>query len=66
MMSANQLREWLNGIEDNADVAVDDGGLCIVELDEHGEQTGNYIELGGIPLPKDSEEEDDEETATHV
>jgi hypothetical protein len=30
-------------------VAIDDGGLAIVETEEDGRVTENYIEVGGVP-----------------
>lgn len=51
-MPAREVVKWLQAvIKDNpkAVVAVDDGGLTLVELDDKGEETGTYLELGGVP-----------------
>jgi hypothetical protein len=40
-------------------VAIDEGGLALVELTEAAEETENSIEVGGVP----EDDDDDEETA---
>lgn len=57
MMKAKELREFLDSLPDDANVAVDDGGLQIVEIDDEGVETGSYIEVGGIPLEDEDEDE---------
>lgn len=64
-MSVLQVKEWLKRIPDDADIAVDDGGLVLVTRmsGEGGEWGRDVLELGGIPLPKDElsdELEDDD------
>lgn len=54
MIAKTELRRWLEALPDDAGVAIDDGGLCLVEIDASGRQTDAYMEIGGIP---------DEETA---
>ena len=44
VMSVKDVREWLSTLPDDANVAIDHGGLALVEVD--GEA---YIEVGGIP-----------------
>lgn len=61
MISAKQLREWLDTLEPSALVAIDDGGLTIVqvtpETDPHDKTpAGPFLEIGGIPLPDDAAE----------
>lgn len=57
MISAKMLREFANSLPEDANVAVDDGGLQIVEIDSEGQETGSYIEVGGIPLEDEDEDE---------
>jgi len=47
--SVEDLKVWLRTLSPEAAVAVDDGGLTLVELDSSGQPTGAYYELGGIP-----------------
>ncbi len=54
MIDRKELIRWLNTL--TGDVAVDDGGLTLVELDEFNKPTGAYHEVGGIPLDEDEEE----------
>jgi hypothetical protein len=53
--AVKDLIEWLKTLPEDAGVAVDDGGLTLVELDDDGEETGNYHEVGGIPLDEDED-----------
>jgi len=53
-MSVRELKRWINTLDEDNAVAVDDGGLTLVELDENGE-TGAYHEVGGIPLEDEDE-----------
>ena len=53
-MTVKEITEWLNGISDKNHVAVDEGGLCLVEVesldDEHTHPYFyNYLDIGGIP-----------------
>ena len=48
--TVKELVEFFKTLSEDAVVAVDDGGLILVELDEDNKQTGNYYEIGGIPL----------------
>lgn len=48
--TAKELLDFLNTLAEDAVVAVDDGGLILVELDKDNIQTGNYYEVGGIPI----------------
>jgi len=57
MMKAKELREFLDSLPDDTNVAVDDGGLQIVEIDNEGAETGSYIEVGGIRLEDEDEDE---------
>jgi hypothetical protein len=45
MMRAKEVQGWLATLGDNADVAVDDGGLMLVFVDN----PDVYLEVGGVP-----------------
>ena len=47
------LRAWLNGLDGDASVGIDDGGLALQVLGDEE----NYYEVGGIPLPAPDDEE---------
>jgi hypothetical protein len=49
MTSVEEVKEWLELLDDTNGVAIDDGGLRIVELDQNEKETGKFIEIGGIP-----------------
>lgn len=51
MMTVEELQRWAMTLEKANCVAIDDGGLTLVELNDKGERTGAYYEVGGIPLP---------------
>jgi hypothetical protein len=49
MIDTKEFKCWAATLDDDGFVAVDDGGLTIVELDADGEKTGAYYEIGGEP-----------------
>lgn len=59
MMKASEVKEWIKDIDDDADLAIDDGGLCLVVVgDKRGEgleayEFGDYLEIGGVPLDEE-------------
>lgn len=55
MMSVGQVREWLKDVPDDADIGIDDGGLCLVTRLADSEGWEDVLELGGIPLPEEEE-----------
>jgi hypothetical protein len=55
MLSVLRVKDWLASLDPNGDVAVDGGGLNLVELDKEGKPTEAYLELGGIPDEDDPE-----------
>lgn len=64
MIDAKELIRWLQTLDEDADVAIDDGGLTLVQVlpgtDPHDKTpAGPYIEVGGIPLDEDEDEEPD-------
>ena len=54
-MHVKEVKRWLATLDDDNAVAVDDGGLCLVELTPEGEETGAYCEIGGTPAPDDAD-----------
>ncbi len=48
MTNVKEFKEWLSTLDDANSVAVEDGGLTIVELTPEGKETGAYFELGGV------------------
>jgi hypothetical protein len=52
MMKVQEIQEWLENLEPTSTVAVDDGGLILVEIDSDGNETGELLEVGGIPLER--------------
>lgn len=53
MIDAKELIRWASTLSPGAVVAINDGGLTLVELDADNNETGAYLEVGGIPLPDD-------------
>ena len=45
MMTVREVTDWLNTMSDLNHVAIDDGGLSLVMV----EDPAIYIEIGGIP-----------------
>lgn len=55
MMDVIEVRRWIATLEDDSNIAVDDGGLCLVELTPDGQATGAYLEIGGVPDNQEDE-----------
>lgn len=60
MMDVTEVKLWLDTLSPDSSVAIDDGGLQLVEIDANGQQTESYVEIGGIPLDDDDDKEDDQ------
>ena len=43
-IDVNELIRWLRTLPDDADVAIDEGGLTLVEVEGDA-----YMEVGGLP-----------------
>lgn len=60
MIPTPELKQWLAGRGSESAIAIDDGGLTLVELEAStGKETGHYLEIGGVPennAPGDGEE----------
>lgn len=50
MMDVKQIREWMATLPDDAEIGVDDGGLCL-----RVEGNDAYLEIGGMPQGDDEE-----------
>ena len=46
-MIAKDVKEWLQTIPDDHVIAIDDGGMLLVDIDEKDDDV--YLEIGGIP-----------------
>jgi hypothetical protein len=60
MISANEFKRWANTLNDDDDVAIDDGGLTLVARGPHNDTFAfgvPYLEVGGIPLNEEEESE---------
>ncbi len=49
MMSKAEVVEWIGTLSDTSSVAIDEGGLTLVEIDVEGVPTRSCIEIGGVP-----------------
>lgn len=47
-VSVATIKAWVETLDPKSSVAIDDGGLTLVELAE-GQETGVSLEIGGIP-----------------
>jgi hypothetical protein len=45
MMRSKEIQDWLDTLGDDAEVAIDDGGLMLVLVDN----PDVYLEVGGVP-----------------
>lgn len=54
-IDVKELIRWATTLDPQSEVAIDEGGLALVELTNAGLPTNAYLEVGGIP--EDEEEE---------
>ena len=52
MMNVKEIKDWLSSLSDEAEVGVDEGGLC---LRVFGKEDDEYCEVGGLPEPEGDE-----------
>jgi outer membrane biogenesis lipoprotein LolB len=45
-MPIKELKEWLEGLPADAEVGVDEGGLCLLVVDDENDRS---CEVGGLP-----------------
>src|SRR5262245_8971437 len=57
MMSKKTIVDWLRTVPDDADIAIDEGGLTLVVVNDEG-----WLEVGGMP----DEDEDEDEPESEV
>jgi hypothetical protein len=50
VISAPELRKWIDSLGADTGVTVDDGGTTLIAVDFHGKKTGAYVEIGGEPV----------------
>ncbi len=48
MMPVKEIKQWLDTLDDNSEIGVDEGGLCLREVNE-GRMTDACCKIGGIP-----------------
>tara|TARA_B100000929_G_scaffold33562_5_gene24325 strand:- start:848 stop:1018 length:171 start_codon:yes stop_codon:yes gene_type:complete len=53
MMSKKEIERWLSTLPDDADVAIDEGGLCLVEVNDDGSEGDAYLEVGMTPAEEE-------------
>ncbi len=54
MITAGEIRKWLEHASDDRMIAIDEGGMCLVAVDN----PLAYLEVGGVPLVVTPEVED--------
>jgi hypothetical protein len=58
MMLVTELRRWVNTLEDEHYVGVDEGGLTLIVVNEEGVLQYPYLELGMISDDADDDDAD--------
>ena len=53
MMAVDEIKRWLDTLPPNDSVGVDEGGLQLVSHQD----PDAWLEIGGMPLPEDLEED---------
>lgn len=53
MMSKQEVLDWINTLDDDSGIAIDQGGLSLVEIDGDGNETDAYLEVGMTPKEED-------------
>ncbi len=57
-IDVKELIRWATTLDPQSEVAIDEGGLALVELTNTGLPTNAYLEVGGIPEDEDEDEEE--------
>ena len=55
MIPIQEFKEWLNSLNPENSIAIDYGGLAVVEIGDNRKETGSYFEIGGVPTKGDYE-----------
>jgi len=53
MMDKQRVLDWISTIPDGSSIAIDEGGLSIVEIDADGKETDSFLEIGMTPDEED-------------
>jgi hypothetical protein len=53
MMGKQEVLDWINTLDDGSGIAIDEGGLSLVEIDANGDETDAYLEVGMTPSEED-------------
>ena len=61
MMTKQEVLEWIETIADDSYIAIDEGGLSLVEVNADHKQTESYLEVGMTPDEEDMLDGDDDE-----
>ena len=48
-MSKKDVLNWIETLSDDSSIAIDEGGLSLVEVNAKGEETEAYLEIGMTP-----------------
>lgn len=62
MMSKQEVLAWVNTVGDDCGIAIDEGGLSLVEIGSDGDETGAYLEVGMTPQEEDDLNGDGEDS----
>ena len=46
-MTVREIREWLDGLHEDEEVGIDEGGLCLRVVNREAEE---WLEIGGLPM----------------
>lgn len=71
MITKKALQRWIETLDEHALIAIDDGGLTLVEVrpDEDDprqyEETGVYLQVGGVPMLDEPDEPDEPDETIH-
>ncbi len=50
MVNKAELLAWINTLDENSCIGIDDDGLTLIEIGPDDRPTEAYIEIGGVPL----------------
>jgi hypothetical protein len=61
MIDRKKLIDWASTLHPESSIGIDDDGVALIEIDKKGDDTGAYLEVGGVPRvgPEDFPEGDD-------
>lgn len=50
MINKAELLRWLNTLNDDSSIGIDEDGICLVEVLAINSKSSAYLEVGGVPL----------------